>query len=69
MLLKLVSGLLPITGGRILIDGQAVLKPRPDIGIVFQNTVLLKWRCILKNVLLPAHVLGLNVKECSHKGL
>lgn len=66
-LLKLVAGLLPITEGRILIDGQAVLKPRPDIGMVFQDAVLLKWRSVLKNVLLPAHVLGLNVKECTQR--
>jgi NitT/TauT family transport system ATP-binding protein len=66
-LLKLVSGLIPITEGQILIDGAPVVKPRPDIGMVFQSPVLLKWRTILKNVLLPANVLGLDLKECTPK--
>ncbi|MFQ5692406.1 MAG: ABC transporter ATP-binding protein [Nitrospinota bacterium] len=66
-LLKLLSGLIPITQGRILIDGAPVLKPRPDIGMIFQSPVLLKWRSVLRNVLLPAHVLGLDLKECTRR--
>ncbi len=66
-LLKLMAGLIPITEGEITIDGAPVVKPRPDIGMVFQSPVLLKWRSVFKNVLLPAHVLGLNIKECTDR--
>ena len=66
-LLKLMAGLIPITEGGITIDGAPVVKPRPDIGMVFQSPVLLKWRSVFKNVLLPAHVLGLNIKECTDR--
>ena len=52
-LLKLISGLLPPTSGEILVDGHKVTEPHGDVGIVFQNALLLPWRNILNNVLLP----------------
>jgi NitT/TauT family transport system ATP-binding protein len=58
-LLKIVSGLLGATRGKILLAGTPVDRPRQDIGIVFQNPVLLPWRTILDNALLPAEILGL----------
>ena len=50
-LLRLVSGLVPVTSGTITIAGAAVTKPVTDVGIVFQQPVLLDWRNILDNVL------------------
>ncbi|MFL9826688.1 ABC transporter ATP-binding protein [Rhodoplanes sp. SY1] len=58
-LLKIIAGLLAPTSGRLEVVGEPVLKPRRDIGVVFQNPVLLPWRTILDNVLLPAEVQGL----------
>jgi len=52
-LLKLISGLLPPTTGEILVDGKKVTEPHGDVGIVFQNALLLPWRNILSNVMLP----------------
>ena len=52
-LLQLISGLLPPTSGEILVDGHKVTEPHGDVGIVFQNALLLPWRNILNNVLLP----------------
>ena len=37
--------------------------PARDIGMVFQQPLLLKWRRILENVLLPAEILGLPMAE------
>lgn len=51
-LLMLIAGLYSPTGGRIRIAGQPVTQPRTDIGIVFQNPVLLDWRRVLDNVML-----------------
>jgi NitT/TauT family transport system ATP-binding protein len=59
-LLKLVTGLRPPTGGRLLVYGREVTKPRGDVGIVFQSPVLLPWRTILENVALPIDVLKLD---------
>ena len=33
--------------------------PARDIGMVFQQPLLLKWRTVIDNVLLPAEILGL----------
>ena len=52
-LLKLISGLLPPTAGEILVEGEKVTAPHGNVGIVFQNALLLPWRNILSNVMLP----------------
>ncbi len=59
-LLRLVAGLLAPTAGRILLDGTAVAAPRREMGFVFQQAVLLDWRTVLDNVLLPAEILRLD---------
>src|SRR3981189_616005 len=52
-LLKMISGLLPPSSGEIFVEGEAVTKPHGNVGIVFQNSLLLPWRNILSNVMLP----------------
>ncbi|HMN65860.1 MAG TPA: ABC transporter ATP-binding protein, partial [Burkholderiaceae bacterium] len=39
-----------------------------DIGMVFQAPLLLKWRRVLDNVLLPAELLGLPMAEARQRG-
>lgn len=58
-LLKIMAGLLPLTSGDLRVVGAPVSRPRRDIGVVFQSPVLLPWRTVLENVLLPAEVQGL----------
>jgi NitT/TauT family transport system ATP-binding protein len=57
-LLRIVSGLRPATRGTVSVGGRKVERPIADIGFVFQQPVLLKWRSILDNVLLPAELAG-----------
>ena len=59
-LLKVLAGLHPHDGGELKI-GSAThsFDPSRDVGMVFQAPLLLKWRRILENVLLPAEILGL----------
>src|SRR5579864_1617260 len=52
-LLKMISGLLPPSTGEIFVEGEKVDKPHGNVGIVFQNALLLPWRNILNNVMLP----------------
>ncbi|MBI2880898.1 MAG: ABC transporter ATP-binding protein [Candidatus Tectomicrobia bacterium] len=59
-LLKLVSGLMPPTEGTVKVNGVEVRGPQPDIGIVFQFPVLMEWRRVLDNILLPIEVLERN---------
>ena len=59
-LLKILAGLHGHDGGEVRIGSSAHgFDPARDIGMVFQAPLLLKWRRILENVLLPAEILGL----------
>jgi NitT/TauT family transport system ATP-binding protein len=63
-LLKILAGLHPHDGGTVKIGSEsAPFDPARDIGMVFQQPLLLKWRTIVDNVLLPAEILGLPAKE------
>jgi NitT/TauT family transport system ATP-binding protein len=55
-LMMLVSGLIPVTTGTIAVGGTTVRGPVPAAGIVFQRDVLLDWRTVLANVLLPVEI-------------
>lgn len=52
-LLRALAGLLAPSHGKIWLDGQPVLEPRRQVGIVFQQANLMPWRTVLDNVLLP----------------
>ncbi|HET9904554.1 MAG TPA: ABC transporter ATP-binding protein [Xanthobacteraceae bacterium] len=66
-LLKIIAGLLSATRGQVLLAGTPVDRPRKDIGIVFQNPVLLPWRTVLDNVMLPAEVQGLPMAQARRR--
>src|SRR3989440_10175804 len=55
-LLKVLAGLLPPSKGAARLRGTPITGPRRDIGVVFQSPVLLPWRSVLDNVLLPVDV-------------
>ncbi len=55
-LLRMVSGLSPAPIGEVRMRGQKVTKPLKNVGIAFQNPVLLPWRTTIDNVLLPLEV-------------
>ena len=58
-LVNIVAGLLPASAGEVRVEGQAVTGPMESIGMVFQSPVLLPWRSVLDNVLLPVEIMGL----------
>ena len=55
-LLMMVAGLERATAGSIVIDGIPVSRPRCDIGIVYQEPVLLPWKTVLQNVPFPIQI-------------
>lgn len=57
-LLQCLAGLEYPTTGDILIGGKGVSGPPHDLGVVFQRDVLLEWRTVLQNVLLPVQISG-----------
>ena len=58
-LLKMIAGLLAPSEGEIRVEGRVVTKPHANVGIVFQSALLLPWRDVLGNVLMPVEVKGL----------
>ena len=59
-LLKILAGLHPVDSGELKIGSRTQpFDPSRDIGMVFQQPLLLKWRRVIDNVLLPAEILGL----------
>jgi NitT/TauT family transport system ATP-binding protein len=55
-LLKMIGGLLAPSEGKVVVDGEAIRGPTRKIGYVFQTPVLLRWRTVIDNVLLPVEV-------------
>jgi len=63
-LLKILAGLQSYDSGEVHIGSPAhPFDPSRDIGMVFQQALLLKWRRVLQNVMLPAEILGLPMRE------
>lgn len=58
-LLLMIAGLLGCEEGVIEVGGRRVAGPLTEIGIVFQNHVLVEWRSVLGNVLLQADLRGI----------
>jgi NitT/TauT family transport system ATP-binding protein len=58
--LKILAGLLRPDDGVVRIgNAESRFAPGRDVGMVFQQALLLKWRTVIENVLLPAEILGL----------
>ena len=68
-LLSLLAGLIPISKGEIQIDGQSVRSPHPKVGVVFQSDMLLYWRNILDNVLLPIEIKHMGRRQYREKAI
>jgi NitT/TauT family transport system ATP-binding protein len=63
-LLKILAGLHAWDRGEVTIGTPSQpFDPARDIGMVFQQPLLLKWRRIIDNVLLPAEILGLPMAQ------
>ena len=57
-LTRLIAGLMKPDAGVVRLHGEPVTGPRATVGMAFQNPVLLEWRSILRNVLLPLEIVG-----------
>ena len=55
-LTRLIAGLLIPDDGDVRLHGETVRTPKATVGMAFQNPVLLEWRTILDNVLLPLEI-------------
>ncbi|MFK7820731.1 MAG: ABC transporter ATP-binding protein [Planctomycetaceae bacterium] len=67
-LLRLIAGLIEPTGGSIEVDGKPPVVARrsnQNVGIVFQDPVLLPWRTVERNICLPGELTGTPTKSIS----
>jgi NitT/TauT family transport system ATP-binding protein len=55
-ILKMVAGLVPYSAGSITVGGRRVDRPQTDVGIVFQEAILLDWRDVMSNVMLQIDI-------------
>ena len=62
-LMRIMAGLLPATAGQVVFGGRPVTGPVKELGIVFQNPVLLNWRTVLGNVMLQIEMRGLDPRR------
>lgn len=56
--LRMISGLMRPTQGKVTLRGKEVDEPIRDVGMVFQSPVLLPWRNTIANVLFTAEMRG-----------
>ncbi|KFE36805.1 ABC transporter ATP-binding protein [Thioclava atlantica] len=57
-LTRLVAGLMKPDQGEVWLHGEKVTSPRKTVGMAFQNPVMLEWRSILENVILPLEIVA-----------
>jgi NitT/TauT family transport system ATP-binding protein len=55
-LLKTLAGLLLPTHGTVTVAGVRITSPSKIVGMAFQNPILLPWRNVMDNILLPLEI-------------
>jgi NitT/TauT family transport system ATP-binding protein len=62
-LMLMVAGLLQPTSGQVTVDGAPLGGPLTDVGIVFQDDLLLDFRTARSNILLQGEIRGLSKQQ------
>lgn len=68
-LLGALAGHLQLSGGSLLVDGNAVTGPSPQRGMVFQHHTLLPWRSVLDNVAFGLKMQGIGKMQRREQAL
>ena len=66
-LLRIVAGLDQPSGGRVLLDGDPVIGPGPDRGMVFQSYTLFPWLTVRQNICFGLREKGMPPAEQAQK--
>ena len=65
-ILNMLSGIIPVTSGKILFDDRDVTSLSPEkrgIGLVFQNYALYPHMSVIENIAFPLEIKGIGKKE------
>ena len=62
-LMLITAGLIPATGGEIRVADRSLAGPLTDVGIVFQDHLLLDFRTALANVMLQPQIRGMPLTQ------
>ncbi len=68
-LLRILAGITSASSGTVSIAGKPITGPSSDIGVVFQAPVLLPWRTVLRNVLVPAQIQHRDIASSTAKAM
>lgn len=66
-IINCMSGLEPVTGGTVMVNGKKVQAPGPDRGVVYQKITLFPWLTVMDNVEYGPKVRGIPKKERRRK--
>jgi NitT/TauT family transport system ATP-binding protein len=66
-LLNAVAGLLPPQRGQVLLDGRPISGPTRSTGYVFQQSALLPWRSVLRNVAYGLELHGVDRRTAAER--
>lgn len=62
-ILQICAGLIPYDSGEVRVGGVPAQPGRKGVGIMFQAPVLLPWRSVTENILLPTEMFKMKQKE------
>ena len=68
-LLRMIAGLEPPTGGEIFLENQLIRGTDPNVGLIFQEFVLLPWRTVLGNIEFGLEVMGVDQAQRRRKAM
>jgi NitT/TauT family transport system ATP-binding protein len=68
-LLMMIAGIERSSGGTVLVSGNEVTGPRPEVGIMFQDPTLLPWKTAIENVLFPIDMMRRARKDYEARAL
>ncbi len=63
--LNMIAGLEVPFEGDIMVEGSPVYRPRPDVGMVFQQPHLFPWKSVRRNIAHGPRMLGKSAKQAN----